>query len=209
VSDNAIARIADRNDPRVTRRLSQSAVGIAGCGGVGSNVAVALARVGVGRLVLVDHDVVEPSNLNRQHFYLEDIGRPKPEALSAWIARVNPRVRVAAIRRRIRGSDVQDLFSVCDVVVEAFDTVEDKTMIIDAFGAEEMQGRVLVCASGLSGIDSANRIRARRMAENVYVCGDLESDPAEERGVMAPRVMVAAGQQANTVVRVLCGMAEP
>ena len=193
----------------MTERLSTAVVGIAGCGGVGSNAAVALARIGIGTLVLVDCDVVEPSNLNRQHYFVEDLGRPKTDALADWIGRINPRVRAVVHRRRIGPVDVETLFADCDVVVEAFDTVEAKTMIMKAFGASGMEGRWLVCASGLAGTNSANSIRTSRVAENVYVCGDLESEPVGGLGVMAPRVMVVAGQQANTVVRLLCGMTEP
>lgn len=205
---NDLDELASRNNPEVNRTLPSTAVGIAGCGGLGSNVAMALARIGVGRLVLVDSDAVETSNLNRQQYFLGDIGRPKVEALAEKIAQVNPRVRVETHRERIGPGNIFELFAECVVVVEAFDQVPDKSMIIEAFADERFQGKYLVCASGLAGIRPSNLIATRRLAQNIYVCGDLESAPCEGQGLMAPRVMIAAGHQANMVVRILCGEME-
>jgi sulfur carrier protein ThiS adenylyltransferase len=201
--------LASKNTPELNRKLPSATVGIAGVGGLGSNVAVALARVGVGRLVIADFDVVQPSNLNRQHFFLDDLGEPKVMALKRTIARINPSADVQEHRTRVTLENLRELFGGCDVLVEAFDTPEAKAMIVRAFLAGHMGATPLVCGSGLAGAASSNTIKTTLLGLNVYVCGDLESRPVDGRGLMAPRVMVAAGHQANMVVRLIAGERQP
>jgi sulfur carrier protein ThiS adenylyltransferase len=197
--------LADKNTPEVAARAPAASVGVAGCGGLGSNVAAALARAGVGRLVIVDHDVVQPSNLNRQQFFLDDLGEPKVDALARSLARMNPFVEVRAHRTRVTLDNLRELFGRCDVVVEAFDTAEAKSMIVGAFLRGLLGDIPLVCGSGLAGAASSNAIRTTHLGAHVYVCGDLASEPVNGRGLMAPRVMIAAGHQANMVLRLIAG----
>ena len=207
--DELRRQLAEKNTPELNRGLPSATVGIAGCGGLGSNVAVALARVGVGRLVIVDYDVVQPSNLNRQCFFLDDLGEPKVLALARTISRISPFVEVREHQSRVTLENLRELFGGCDVVVEAFDTAEAKSMIVGAFLAGHMGATPLVCGSGLAGSDSSNTIETRLLGGRVYVCGDLESRPVDGRGLMAPRVMIAAGHQANMVLRLLAGETQP
>jgi sulfur carrier protein ThiS adenylyltransferase len=199
------AAFRSRNDPDLRDALAEASVGIAGCGGLGSNVAVMLARVGVGSLVLADHDVIEPSNLNRQTYDIDHIGKPKVEALTEVIRRFNPDVRLRTERILLDEDNIAEVFADCDIVVEAFDTAEAKAMITRAFRDPPLSVKKLVCASGMAGRYSSNQIETRRIAHNIYVCGDFEHEPDEQSGLMAPRVMLAAAHEANMVLRLIAG----
>jgi sulfur carrier protein ThiS adenylyltransferase len=179
-------------------------VGIAGLGGLGSAVAVALARVGVGRLILADFDVIEPSNLNRQQYFVDQLGMAKSEALAANLSRINPYVRLETHSVRLAPENVPEVFSEVDVLVEAFDRADQKAMLMESFGAA-FPDKPVVMASGLAGHGPGATIGVRRLGRSVYVVGDLESAAEPGRGLMAPRVGVAAHMQANTVLRLLLG----
>lgn len=198
------ALMAARHTPGVHARVKAATVGIAGLGGLGSAIAIALARTGVGHLVLADFDVVEPSNLNRQQYFVDQIGLPKVEALSANLARINPYVRISAHPVRLTPQNVPALFKGVDVMVEAFDGAEVKVMLLESFGTA-FPGTPVVMASGLAGHGPGGTLRIRKLGPHVYVVGDLESDARPGRGLMAPRVGVAAHLQANCVLRLLLG----
>lgn len=193
-----------RHTPGVHARVKVATVGIAGAGGLGSAVAVALARTGVGRLVIADFDVVEPSNLNRQQYFVDQIGLPKVEALAANLARINPYVHVVPHVVRLTPGNIPDLFKVADVLVEAFDAADAKAMLLESFG-KAFPEKPIVLASGLAGYGPGGTIRVRKLGQRAYVVGDLESDARPGRGLMAPRVGVAAHLQANAVLRLLLG----
>ncbi len=193
-----------RHTPGVHARVKAATVGIAGAGGLGSAVAVALARTGVGRLVVADFDVVEPSNLNRQQYFVDQIGILKVEALAANLRRINPYVQVVPHAVRLTPRNIPVLFQEVDVMVEAFDSAEEKAMLLESFG-RAFPEKPIVLASGLAGFGAGGTIRVRRLSPCVYVVGDLESDARPGRGLMAPRVGVAAHLQANSVVRLLLG----
>lgn len=207
--DSYLRDLTARNDQGLTGRLQAATVGIAGCGGLGSNVAVALARAGLGRLVLVDADSVEISNLNRQHFFKDDLGRAKVLALADTLRKINPGIQLETKQVRIGSGNLWELFSACDVIVEAFDTAEDKSMAMQGFADERFHTKFLVAASGLAGRESSNLIQTRRLARNIFVCGDTTTGSDGRHGLMAPRVMIAAGHQANMVVRILAGEFAP
>lgn len=194
-----------RHTPGVHERVRLATVGIAGVGGLGSAVAVALARTGVGRLVIADHDVVEPSNLNRQQYFVDQIGMAKVDALSANLARINPYVDVVAHPVRIESANVAPLFTGVDVMVEAFDAPRAKAMLAEAFRIA-FRGTPLVTASGLAGFGPADEIGTRRAGRDLYVVGDGRSAAASGSGLMAPRVGVAAHHQASVVLRLLLGL---
>lgn len=202
------ALMASRHTPGVHEKVKRAAVGIAGLGGLGSAVAIALARVGVGRLVLADFDVVEPSNLNRQQFFVDQLGLPKTEALAANLERINPYVRTERHEVRLVPENVPTVFRGVDVLVEAFDRADQKAMLLESFCAA-FPGKPVVMASGLAGHGSGNSVQVRRLGRKVYVVGDLEAAAEPGRGLMAPRVGVAAHLQANTVLRLLLGEEEP
>lgn len=195
-----------RHSPELPDRFQSATVGVAGCGGLGSHVAVALARSGIGSLVLADHDRVDPTNLNRQHYERCDVGRFKVVALKDALHRFNPFVNIRCHRDYLTADNILDVFPDCDVVVEAFDSVESKQMIVKAFSRSEFRERHLITASGLAGIYPANSIQTRQLATNIVLCGDLVSAAGPGNGLMAPRVLITAGHQANAVLRILSGM---
>ena len=194
--------MAARHTPKVHDRVKQGKVAIAGLGGLGSNIAVALARIGVGSLLLVDFDVVEPSNLNRQSYYVEHLGRPKTEALSEQLRKINPYITIHAEQVKIDETNANRLFEGYGIVCEAFDSPKEKAMLINTLLTSRSDVKI-VAASGLAGYESANTIRTDRKLKNLYVCGDGENEARPGRGLMAPRVLVCAGHQATMVLRLL------
>lgn len=190
--------IFGRNVPGTRDVLRRKTVAIAGCGGLGSNAAVALVRAGVGRLILIDGDVVEPSNLNRQHFFLDDLGRPKTEALADQLRRIQPTLDLELWTRGLVAADVAGLVA-ADLLIEAFDRAEAKRWLIEAWSAAFPQ-RWVVGASGLSGLGRTERIAVRR-AGRIIMCGDFESEMSE--GLCAARVMLVAAMQANLAIECL------
>jgi sulfur carrier protein ThiS adenylyltransferase len=197
-----------RHGPLLHEKLKRGQVGIAGCGGLGSTVAVALARSGVGRLVLVDFDVVEPSNLNRQQYFVDQIGLPKVEALAANLARINPYVACVRHQLRLRPTDVTRVLAGCDVVAECFDSPAAKADLAMAM-RKHLPAVPLVAVSGLAGYGPASDIVSRRVLGNHFLVGDGVSAAQPGRGLLAPRVTVAAGHQANIVLRLLLGAISP
>ena len=188
--------IFDRNVPGSTEILRGATVGIAGCGGLGSQAAASLVRAGVGRLILVDSDRVEESNLNRQHYFLEDLGKPKTEALSARLRSMNPEVRITSLGVRLTPADVPSVFARAEVLIEAFDRAESKRWLIEAW-CRAFPDRLIVAASGVSGLGRNESLTVRRSGM-IVMCGDGESDIGE--GLCAPRVAVVANLQANAAV---------
>lgn len=196
--------MAARHTPGVHAKLKQAVVGIAGAGGLGSSVAMALARVGVGRLVIADFDVVEPSNLNRQQYFIDQIGLPKVEALAANLQRINPYVAVTPHSLMLGPANIPTVFAGCSIVVEALDRADMKAMLVDTI-LGQMAGVTIVAASGLAGYGPNNAITTRRISSRLYLVGDGTSEAQPGSGLMAPRVGIAAGHQANQVVRILLG----
>jgi sulfur carrier protein ThiS adenylyltransferase len=198
------ALMAARHTPGVHERVKRACVGVAGLGGLGSAAAVALARVGVGHLVLADFDVVEPSNLNRQQYFVDQLGLAKSAALADNLARINPYVRATALQVKLTPQNVPAIFRDAEVLVEAFDRADQKVMLMESFAAAYPE-RPMVMASGLAGHGPGTSIGVRRLGRSVYVVGDLESAAQPGRGLMAPRVGIAAHMQANVVLRLLLG----
>lgn len=198
------ALLAARHSPGVHARVKAATVGIAGVGGLGSAVAIALARIGTGRLVIADFDLVEPSNLNRQHYFVDQLGMPKVYALRDTLARINPHVHVAACHLRLTAENVAEVFGAVDVLVEAFDRADQKALLVESF-ATRFPERPIVAGSGMAGHEASNRILTRRAGRNLYLCGDGVTAAAPGVGLMAPRVGIAAHHQANAVLRLLLG----
>jgi sulfur carrier protein ThiS adenylyltransferase len=193
-----------RHTPGVHEKVKRARVAVAGLGGLGSNIALLLARTGVGRLHLVDFDVVEPSNLNRQQYGIRHLGLPKTDAMKQAIGEINPFVEVVTDRVRVTEENVASLFADDDLICEAFDSAAAKALLVNACLTRFPQ-KFLVAASGLAGFESGNTIRTRRVSDRFYLCGDGETDARVGRGLMAPRVAVCAGHQANTALRILVG----
>jgi sulfur carrier protein ThiS adenylyltransferase len=198
------ALMVARHSPGVHRAVKQATVGIAGLGGLGSAVAVALARLGVGRLVLADFDVVEPSNLNRQQYFIDQLGKYKTEALKENLQRINPYVSYETHTVLLSPANVPVIFADCAVLVEAFDQAAMKAMLVETW-LKHFPTRPIVAASGLAGHAGSNRVRTHRLGRSLYLVGDLETAAQPGTGLMAPRVGVAAHHQANAVLRLLLG----
>ena len=169
---------------------------------------MALARIGVGHLHLVDFDRVDMTNLNRQQYFLTDVGRYKTEALRDIIARINPFLDVTTDTLKITEDRVPELFAHDDIVCEAFDVPENKTMLVNAV-LESVPGATVVAASGMAGWRSANLVTTRRITRRFYLCGDGETEPRPGAGLMAPRVGIVACHEANMIVRLILGESEP
>jgi sulfur carrier protein ThiS adenylyltransferase len=196
--------MAARHTPGVHRRLKDATVGIAGAGGLGSSVAVALARAGVGRLIIADFDVVEPSNLNRQQYFIDQIGFTKVEALTSNLHRINPYITVEPHAVFLDPSNIPAVFDGCTVIVEAFDRADMKAMLVDTV-LDRMSGVIVIAASGLAGFGPNNTIITRRISARLYLTGDGTSEAEPGNGLMAPRVGIAAHHQANQVLRCILG----
>ncbi|MBN2161589.1 MAG: sulfur carrier protein ThiS adenylyltransferase ThiF [Pontiellaceae bacterium] len=189
-----------RHTPGVHEKIKSATVGIAGLGGLGSSIAVALARIGVGKLILADFDVVEPSNLNRQQYFIDQLGMNKADAIEENLKRINPYVHYETHCVRVTPENIPVLFGAVDVMVEAFDRPDQKAMLLQSFN-----GAPLVAASGMAGYGPGDAIGVRKMGKYVYIVGDLETGAAPGCGLMAPRVGIAAHMQANLVLRILLG----
>lgn len=185
--------------------LGRFRVGIAGAGGLGSNCAVALARSGVGTLVLSDFDVIEESNLNRQYFFTDQVGMMKTIALKENIARINPDVFVIIQQKRLDRFNIPEIFSGCNVIVEAFDRSDMKEMLIETIQSK-MPGTPLVVGSGIAGWGESEAIRCRKIDDTLYICGDESSEVSDNVPPMAPRVGIVANIQANVVIEILMKM---
>ncbi len=200
--DELEALMVARHTPGVHKRMKRATVGIAGLGGLGSAVAIALARIGVGTLVLVDFDIVEPSNLNRQNFFIDQIGKAKTEAMIEILASINPYVKVFTHRVELNRMNIPQLFKMADVIIECFDRAEEKAMILET-AAELLPDTFIIGASGLAGYGDSNSIKTWRITGKMYLIGDLEKAAEPGRGLMAPRVGIAAHHQANLAVSLL------
>ncbi|HPG32864.1 MAG: sulfur carrier protein ThiS adenylyltransferase ThiF [Lentimicrobiaceae bacterium] len=192
---------------QISNYLKQFTVGIAGCGGLGSNCAIALARCGVGKLVIADFDIVTKQNLNRQYYFQDQIGRLKVHALRENIQRIDASVNVKAFDMKLCVSDIVELFAGCHVIVEAFDKAEMKQMIIETV-LMQMPGKYLVTGVGMAGWGKTDIIHARR-SDQLIICGDEVSEVSEQLPVLAPRVNVVANMQANEVLDILLADFKP
>lgn len=201
-ADEMEALLVARHSPGVHQRMKDATVGIAGLGGLGSAVAIALARMGVGELILVDFDIVEPSNLNRQFYFIDQIGMAKTEAIYRILKDINPYVSIVSHKIELNRTNISDIFGNVDIVVECFDRAEDKAMILEVV-KESLPRTYVVGASGLAGYGDSNSIRTWRVGDRIFIIGDLEKSAGRGQGLMAPRVGIAASHQANLVVALL------
>lgn len=192
-----------RNVKGISKKLKKAKVCILGLGGLGSNVATLLARAGIGSLKLVDFDIVEASNLNRQQYRISHIGMKKTEAIKTIIKEINPFVEIEVLNKKIDRENILSIVGDVEIVVEAFDVAETKAMAIEELLING--NKILVSASGMAGLGSANEIITRKIRDNFYLVGDNYSDYEEYSGIMSTRVMICAAHQANIVLRIILG----
>ncbi|MDD7404183.1 MAG: sulfur carrier protein ThiS adenylyltransferase ThiF [Butyribacter sp.] len=202
------AALCERHTKEVHTILSAGKVAIAGLGGLGSTIAIALARAGVGHLHLIDFDKVDISNLNRQQYRLKDIGRNKTECLKEIIQDINPYLTIKTDTVRVTEDNIQELFEQEDIICEAFDRPEAKSMLVDGFFTYFGQTKKLVSGSGMAGYASSNLIQTRKINDHFYLAGDMTNGLEKGMSLMAPRVGICAGHQANMIIRLLLGETE-
>ena len=188
---------------RIQKKLKESSVGIAGLGGLGSNAAVSLARAGIGKLVLVDFDIVEKSNLGRQYYFLEHIGKTKVQSLRDIIGKINPEVEIIAHNIKLEKGSMEKPFKDVTVVIEALDNAETKTIFIEEI-LTKLPDKPVVAASGVAGYGNSDRITTKRLG-NLYMCYDEFAKSSHDDVLMAPRVSLMANWEANIALEIILG----
>lgn len=196
--------LIERHGKDLQEKFSSATVAVCGLGGLGSNIAIALARAGIGKLLLIDFDRVDITNLHRQQYKANQIGLYKADALAENLLEIAPYTEITAVTAKITEENFADLLKEADVVCEAFDNAEAKAMLVNGV-LEQLPDCYLVAASGMAGIDTPNTIQTRKVMKRFYLCGDEKNDVADTIGLVAPRVMLCAAHQAHTVLRILAG----
>ena len=196
--------LEERHGTDFQRKLSAASVAICGLGGLGSNIAIALARAGVGRLHIIDFDRVDISNLNRQQYFPEQLGQPKAEALYDTLKRIAPYCDIKKDIAKLNEKNIPILLSEEDIIVEAFDKADQKAMLVNCI-LENMPEKYLVSGSGMAGVGPSNIISTRRITKRFYLCGDGVSDVDDGMGLVSSRVLICAGHQAHAVIRIIAG----
>lgn len=200
--------LTQRHGATLQVKFDAGRVAICGLGGLGSNVAIALARAGVGQLHLIDFDRVDLTNLNRQQYTVDQLGRYKTEALAETLERIAPYCTLRMDTVKVTEDNLPVLLAGDDIICEAFDVPEAKAMLVSGV-LEHVPEKYLVAASGMAGLGSANTIRTRRAFGRLYLCGDEASDVSDGLGLVSARVAVCAAHQANMILRLLAGETEP
>lgn len=188
-------------------KLKNATVAIAGLGGLGSNVALSLARIGVGNLILIDFDVIDLSNLNRQQYFFNQVGMKKCIALKENLLKVNPFINIKALDMKIEEENIDYCFKEVDIVVEGFDSAEYKAMLVNNI-LIKYPSKYIIGASGMAGYFSSNSIVTKKINKRFYLVGDEISEESEDCSFMAPRVAIAANHEANMVLRLILGQEE-
>lgn len=194
--------LEERCGVQVQERFSHAVIAICGLGGLGSNIAISLARAGIGKLILIDFDRVDITNLNRQQYAATQIGEYKTEALSKNLKAIAPYIELETHTVRITEDKVTEILKDADIICEAFDDAQAKAMLANAV-MEKLPGKYLVAASGMAGFGPSNAIRTRKVTSHFYLCGDEHTDLKDGVGLVAPRVMLCAAHQAQAVLRIL------
>ena len=194
--------LEERHGEELHKAFSSATVAICGLGGLGSNIAISLARAGIGKLILCDFDRVDITNLHRQQYQASQVGMYKTDALAENLRRINPYIKLEAHTEHIAEDNAVKLLQSADIICEAFDDAECKAMLTNTV-LTEMRDKYLVAASGMAGLYDANRIKTRKVTSKFYLCGDEKSDVADGIGLVSSRVMICAAHQAHTVLRIL------
>ena len=194
--------LEERHGKELHEAFSSATVAICGLGGLGSNIAIALARAGIGKLILIDFDRVDITNLHRQQYKADQIGMYKTDALADNLREINPYIELETHTERITEENVVTLLKDAEIICEAFDDAECKAMLTNTV-LSELPDKYLVDASGMAGMGMTNSIKTRRITSRFYLCGDETSEVSDGIGLVAPRVALCAAHQAHTVLRIL------
>lgn len=197
-----IKALEERHGKELQNKISSSTVAICGLGGLGSNIAILLARAGVGRLILIDFDKVDITNLHRQQYKACQIGMYKTEALVCNLKEITPYIKTEIYTVSMGENNYYEILQSAEIICEAFDSAEAKASLVN-FVLLKMPTKYIVAASGMAGLDSANSIKTRRVSKNFYLCGDEKSDVTDGIGLVASRVSVCASHQAHIVLRII------
>lgn len=197
-----VGALEERHGKELQDKISSKAVSICGLGGLGSNIAILLARAGIGKLILIDFDKVDITNLHRQQYKASQIGMYKTEALSCNLKEIAPYLETEIHTVRMDENNYSELLQSADIICEAFDHAEAKANLVN-FVLSEMPEKYIVAASGMAGLGSANLIKTRKVSKHFYLCGDEKSDAEVGLGLIASRVSVCAAHQANMVLRII------
>jgi len=192
-----------RHGKDLQQKFSLACIAVCGLGGLGSNVAISLARAGVGKLILIDFDKVDISNLHRQQYNVSQLGIYKTEAMKQTLSEIAPYCEIVTHTEKIT-EDNLSLIADCDIVCECFDNAECKSMLVNGV-AEQYPDKYIISASGMSGLHTGNIIQTKKLGKKLYICGDGISDVNSDGTLFAPRVMLCAAHQANTVLRIIAG----
>lgn len=196
--------VSARHGAALQKKISSRTVAVCGLGGLGSNIALALARTGIGKLILIDFDRVDIPNLHRQQYMAHQVGQYKTEALSETLRKINPYLETKVHTVKLTDENTESLLKEAHIICEAFDNAEAKASLVH-FVMTRMPEKYIVSASGMAGMGSGNTIKTRKVTRRFYLCGDGESDIDDGIGLMAPRVMLCAAHQALTVLRIIAG----
>ncbi len=202
-----IRALEARHGKTLQQRFSVAAVAVCGLGGLGTHIAFALARAGIGKLILIDFDRVDITNLHRQQYKATQIGKYKTEALAENLKEIAPYLQAETHTVRITEGNAAELLKDADIICEAFDSAQAKAMLVNTV-LTVMPEKYIVSASGMAGIGSPNTIRTRKIGKNLYLCGDERSDVSDGLGLVSSRVMLCAAHQAHTVLRILADQFE-
>lgn len=181
--------------------LADKTIGIAGAGGLGSNAAVALARIGLGKIIVADFDIIESSNLNRQYYFNDQVGQAKVHALKENINRIDTSISVITHHIKLNENNLFTIFDTPDVLIEAFDRADQKQMIIETTLSLRPE-LPLVVGLGMAGWGKSNQIKVRQEGQ-LYICGDEVSEIDENLPPLAPRVGMVANMMANVALAIL------
>lgn len=203
ISNEELDRAFDARFPdEMRKKLRGAKVAVAGLGGLGSNIAVMLARSGIGHLFLVDFDVVDVTNLNRQMYFISHLGLPKTEALPQILYQINPYLSCESMRIKVTPENVRELFKEYPIVCEAFDKPDQKAMLVREL-LMQCPETIVVSGNGMAGYGDTNDICTSKKMRRLYVCGDQKTDVGGGIGLMAPRVAACAAHEANKVIQLI------
>ena len=196
--------LVQRHGEQIQKQFDSASVAVCGLGGLGSNVAVHLARAGIGTLFLIDFDTVDISNLHRQQYFPDQLGQPKAEALSQMIQRIAPYCQVISETVKLTEKNIPELLASYTIICECFDKADQKAMLVNCV-LENMPEKYLISGSGMAGIAPSNIITTKRVTKRFYLCGDGVSDVENGMGLVSSRVLICAGHQAHAVIRIIAG----
>lgn len=199
--------LIERHGVENQKKFDEATVAICGLGGLGSNISICLARAGVGKLILIDFDKVDISNLHRQQYKAAQVGMPKAQALSDNLKEINPYITIETHNTKVTEENVIELTKDADIVCEAFDKAENKAMLVNAI-LENAPEKYLVSSSGMAGFGSANLIKTKKISKRFFLSGDSVSDVNDGIGLISSRVMACAAHEAHMALRILMGETE-